>query len=58
MVTLHEDQYTFLIVSRSVLLRMKNASDKICKHNQNTRFVFSNFFFSKILPFEIVWKIL
>jgi hypothetical protein len=34
--TLHEDQYTFLIVSRSVLLRMGNVSDKICGSNQNT----------------------
>ena len=24
-----EDQYTFMIISRSVLLRIKNASDKI-----------------------------
>ena len=29
--TLHEDQYTFLIISRWVLLRMKNTSDKICR---------------------------
>jgi len=28
--TLHEDQYTFLIISGTVLLRMKNASDKSC----------------------------
>ena len=26
--TLHEDQYTFLIICRSVLLRMRNVSDK------------------------------
>ena len=26
--TLHEDQYTFFIVSHSVLLRMRNVSDK------------------------------
>jgi len=35
--TLHEDQYTFLIISRSVLLRMRNVSDKRCRE---TRFVF------------------
>jgi len=29
--TLHEDQYTFLITSYSVLLRMKNFSDKIAE---------------------------
>jgi len=38
--TLHEDRYKFIIISRSVLLRMKNVSDKICKENQNTYFVF------------------
>jgi len=27
--TLHEDQYTFLVMSRSVLLRMGNVSGKI-----------------------------
>jgi len=34
--TLHEDQYTFLIISRSVLLRMSNVSDRICRGNQKT----------------------
>ena len=48
--TLHADRYTFLIISRSVLLRMRNVSDKSCTENQNTHFVFSNFF-SKIVPF-------
>jgi hypothetical protein len=33
---------TFLIISRSVLLRMRNVSDKSCRENQNTHFVFSN----------------
>ena len=47
--TLHEDQYAFLIISRSVL-RMKNVSDKNCRGNQNTHFLFSNYF-SKIIPF-------
>ena len=34
--TLNEDQYTFLIISHSVVLRMKNVSDKSCRENQNT----------------------
>ena len=42
--TSHEDQYTFFI-SRSLLLRMKNISDKSCRENQNTHCIFSNFFF-------------
>jgi len=33
---LHEDQYTFLSVSHSVLPRMRNVSDKSCRENQNT----------------------
>jgi len=41
--SLHEDIRTFIIISRSVLLRMKNISDKICRENQNPHFVFHNF---------------
>ena len=53
--TLHEYRYTFLIISRSFLPRMRNVSDKSCRENQNTNFVFSNSF-SKIVPFfEKMW---
>jgi len=48
--TLHEDRYTFLIISRSVLLRVQNVSDKSCRKTQNTNFIFNNFF-PKIVPF-------
>ena len=48
--TSHADQYTFFITSRSFLLRMRNVSYKSCRENQNTHFVFRNFFF-KIVPF-------
>jgi hypothetical protein len=34
--TLHEGQCTYLIISRSVLLRMGNVSRKSCKKNQKT----------------------
>jgi len=54
--TLHEDRYTFLIISRSVLLRMRNVSDKSCTENQNTHFVFSNFFSENRTVYEIMWK--
>jgi len=37
--TLHEDQYTFFIISRSFLLRMRNVPDKSRRENQNTHFV-------------------
>jgi hypothetical protein len=46
-VTSHEDRYTFFITSRSFLLRIRNLSDKSCRENQNTHFVFSDFFFRK-----------
>ena len=56
--TLHEDQYTFLIISRSVCLRMRNVSDKSCRQNQNTRIMFNNFFlfFENRAVYEIIWK--
>jgi len=52
--TLHEDQCTFLILSRSVLPRMRNVSDKSCRENQNTRFVPGNFFRNSV--YEKMWK--
>jgi hypothetical protein len=58
--TLHEDQYTFLIISRSILLRRRNVSDKSFRENQNTYFVFNNFFlffFQNRSVSEIMWKI-
>jgi len=48
--TLHEDRFTFMVISRKILLRIRNVSDKSCGVNQNTHFVFSNFF-PKIVPF-------
>ena len=54
--TLHEDQCTFLIISRSVLLTMRNVSDKSCRENQNTDFMFHNFFFLNRAVCEIMWK--
>jgi len=32
-----------MIVSHSVLLRMTNISDKLCRENQNTHFIFNDF---------------
>jgi len=43
-------QFIFLILCRSLLLRIINVSDKSCRGNQNTRFMFSSFF-PKIVPF-------
>jgi len=36
---------TILIICHSNLLRMRNVSDKSSRENQNTYFMFSNFFF-------------
>jgi len=49
--TLHEEQYTFLIISRSFLLRMRNVSDTFVAEIKTQNFMFCNFFFSKNVPF-------
>ena len=41
--TLHEDQYTFLIIPHSFIPRMRNVLDRICREDQNTRFMCNNF---------------
>jgi len=43
--TLHEDLSTFMIVCCLILVRMRNVLDESCRDNQNTHFIFSNFFF-------------
>jgi len=40
-----------MIISRSVLLRIGNVSDKSCTKNQNTHYVLSSLFLKKIAPF-------
>jgi hypothetical protein len=50
--TLHEDLCTF-IICRWILCRMRNVSDKSCRDNQNTHFMFSNLFPT---IYEIIWK--
>jgi len=54
--TLHEDQYTFLIISLSFFLRMRNVSDKRCGENE-TRFMFMKFFPENRAVYEIIWNI-
>jgi len=48
--TLHEDLCAFMVF-HSILLRMRNFSDKSCRENQNTFCVQWLFFLSKIEPF-------
>ena len=56
--TIHEDQYTYFIISCSFLLRMRSVSEKkSCRENQNTHFVFSSvFFLENLTACEIIWK--
>jgi hypothetical protein len=42
--TLHEDICTFMVISCWILLGMENLSDKSCRENQNTNFMFKEFF--------------
>jgi len=48
--TLLEDLRTFMIISPWTLFGIRNVSNKICRENQNTYFMFNNFF-SKTVPF-------
>jgi len=43
-VTLHGDLRAVMIVSRWILLGMRNVTDNIFRENQNTNFMFNNFF--------------
>jgi hypothetical protein len=56
MCTLHEDVFTFMTISLWILLRMRNVSNIICRENQNTRFMFSNFFRKSCLLWNDVGK--
>jgi hypothetical protein len=55
---LHERQYKYFVVSRQFLLRTRNVWDKSCRENQNTYFVFSNFFyfFENLADYEKTWE--
>ena len=35
---------TFMTIPQPIILGMRNVSDKSCRENQNTHFVFSNDF--------------
>ena len=52
--TVHANQFIVLLISQSVLLRMKNSSDISSRENLNTHFVF-NFFLSHD-AYEIMCK--
>ena len=52
--TVHGCQYKFVVISLSVLLRMRNISHKSCVENQSTHYVF--FSFQNYAVYEIEWK--
>jgi hypothetical protein len=51
--TLYEDQYKFMIISLSFLLRMRDVADKVVKKKIRTHILYSVtfFFLPKIVPF-------
>jgi hypothetical protein len=53
--TLHVDQYTFLITCRTILLRIRNISDKNFIEIQNTFYIKSQFFENRTI-YEIMKK--
>jgi hypothetical protein len=55
-VTLHEELCTFIPVSFSVIILVRNISGKSCRENQNTNFMFSTFFSENRADCEIMWK--
>jgi hypothetical protein len=56
MATLHEDLRTFMIVSRLILLGMRNISEKVCRQDRNTHFIFNNIFSKNHAIYEIKWE--
>jgi hypothetical protein len=50
-ITLHAHLFTFMKVSRWILLRMRNVSEKNCAQNDNAFFFMFSGFSLKILPF-------
>jgi hypothetical protein len=52
---LHADQYT-ISISCLVLCRIRNISDRSCRENENTHFMFSNFFFVTRAINGIMWN--
>jgi hypothetical protein len=38
---LHENQHTFMKISRRILIRIRDVSDKICSEKENTSFLYT-----------------
>jgi hypothetical protein len=50
--TIHEDLCTFMLISRWILLRMRNVSDKCYRENKKTHILCSETFFRKSCRFS------
>ena len=53
--TLDDDQYTFLIISLSTVLRTRHVLDESCRH-EITHFMFKKAFFFNRAVYEIMLK--
>jgi hypothetical protein len=53
-VILHEDLYIFMLISRSILLRMRNVSDKIVE--KITTHILCPIFSENRAVYKIIWK--
>jgi hypothetical protein len=45
-----------MIISGSILLRMRKVGDKNCRENQNTHFICNKMFSENLAVYEIMWK--
>jgi hypothetical protein len=51
----YPDESLCILISRSILLRMRNVSDKTSRGNENTHFMFNNFSPENRAVYEIMW---
>jgi hypothetical protein len=51
-----EDQHTFKIISRSILLKVRNVSYKICRESQTYSLCSLLFFFFNPAVYDSMWK--
>ena len=45
-----------MAITRSIFLKMRNVSDKLCTDNHNTHFKFNNFLPQNRAVYDLVWK--
>jgi hypothetical protein len=53
---LRDNHYTFFIIYRSVLHKMRNVPEKSCRDNKNAHFMINKVFLDKPAVYEIMWK--